>query len=172
MSVPTPPPATPPPPGGGDPYATPTDPGLHPHAGAAAGAHADGDVGATPVGELIGNVTRDLSTLVRQELALARAELRQEATTTGKAAGALGAAGVAAFLAVLFASLALWSGLSHLMDAGWAALVVAVLWGIGAAALAVTGRARLRDVRPTPERTVDTLNSVPDALRGRRGGTP
>jgi hypothetical protein len=168
MSVPTPPPTTPPPstpPPGAGPAGPPTDPGLHVHAGAGA------DVGGKPVSELIGNVARDLSTLVRQELALARAELKQEAATTGKAAGALGAAGVAALFAVLFLSLALWAGLSHLMDSGWAALLVAVLWGIAAAVLAVTGRSRLREVRPTPERTVDTLNSVPDALRGRRGGT-
>jgi hypothetical protein len=45
-----------------------------------------------PVGELVGNVTRDLSTLMRQELALAQAELKTEARKTGKAAGALGAA--------------------------------------------------------------------------------
>ncbi|MHA6625069.1 phage holin family protein [Pseudonocardia sichuanensis] len=157
MTVPTPPP----PPAG-----PPTDPGLR------VNADVNADVGATPVSELVGNVARDLSTLVRQELALARAELRQEAVTTGKAAGALGAAGVAALFAVLFLSLALWAGLSHLMDAGWAGLLVGVLWGIAAAVLAVTGRSRLRDVSPTPERTVDTLSSVPDALRGRRGGTP
>ena len=45
------------------------------------------DVTDASVGELLGNVARDLSTLMRQELALAQAELRQEAKTTGKAAG-------------------------------------------------------------------------------------
>jgi putative superfamily III holin-X len=129
------------------------------------------DVSDASVGELIGNVTRDLSTLMRQELALAQAELRQEATKTGKAAGALSGAGVAAFLVALFVSLALWAALSEVMHAGWAALIVAVLWAIVAAVLYVTGRAKLREVHPKPERTVETLNSVPDALRGHRGGT-
>lgn len=161
MSTPTPPPGT----TGPVPQAAAPEPASQP------GPPRQRDVGDTSVGELIGNVTRDLSTLMRQELALAQAELRQEATKTGKAAGALSGAGVAAFLVALFLSLALWAGLSNVMDPGWAALIVAVLWAIVAAVLYVTGRAKLREVHPKPERTVETLNSVPDALRGHRGGT-
>ena len=134
----------------------------------AAGGYAD--VGGVSVGELVGNVTRDLSTLMRQELALARAELKAEAGKTGKAAGALGAAGVAALLAVLFLSICVWWALGHLIGHGWSALVVAAIWGIVAAVLYANGRRQLRDVQPTPERTVDTLRNVPDALRGEAGG--
>lgn len=130
------------------------------------------DVGEVGLGELIGDVTRDLSTLVRQEMALARAELKREATRTGRAAGALGAAGFAGYMVLLFLSVALWWGLSHLIGHAWSALVVALLWGVVAAALYVTGRKQLREVRATPERTVDTVSHVPDALRGHRGGTP
>jgi hypothetical protein len=130
------------------------------------------EVEGVSVGELIGNVTRDLSTLMRQELALAQAELKQEATKTGKAAGALTGAGIAAWFVLLFLSIALWAGLSNVMDSGWAGLIVAVIWAVIAAVLYVVGRARLREVRPTPERTVDTLSTVPDALKGQRGGTP
>lgn len=127
--------------------------------------------GDASVGDLIGTVTRDLSTLMRQELALAKAELTQEAAKSGKAAGALGGAGFAAFFVVLFLSIALWSALSNVMDPGWAGLIVALLWAVVAAVLYVIGRSTLRRVRPTPERTVETLSTVPDALRGRRGGT-
>jgi len=67
------------------------------------------------VGELVGNVTRDLSTLMRQELTLAQAELKAEASKTGKAAGALGAAGFAGYMAVLFLSISLWWALGHLI---------------------------------------------------------
>jgi hypothetical protein len=122
------------------------------------------------VGELVGNVTRDLSTLMRQELALAQAELKTEASKTGKAAGVLGAAGVAGLLAVLFLSICLWRALGHLIGNGWSALVVAAVWGIVAAVLYANGRRKLRAVQPTPERTVDTLKNVPDALRGEAGG--
>jgi hypothetical protein len=128
------------------------------------------DVGEVPVGELVGNVTRSLSTLMRQELALAQAELKAEASKTGKAAGALGAAGVAGLLAVLFLSICLWWALGHLIGNGWSALVVAAIWGIVAAVLYANGRRQLRAVQPTPERTVDTLKNVPDALRGEAGG--
>jgi hypothetical protein len=128
------------------------------------------DVGEVSVGQLIGDVTRDLSTLMRQELALAQAELKQEAAKTGKAAGALGGAGFAGYMTVLFLSIALWWGLSNLMDQGWAALIVAVLWAVIGAVLYSTGRKKLRQVH-SPERTVDTLKNVPDALKGQRGGT-
>ena len=128
------------------------------------------DVGDISLGELVGNVARDLSVLMRQELALARAELKQEATKTAKGAGAMGGAAFAAYFVVLFLSLALWAGLSNLMDPGWAALIVAVIWAIIAAVLFVTGRARLRQVNPKPEQTAETLSQVPDALKGARGG--
>ena len=119
------------------------------------------------VGELIGEVTDDLSRLMRQELALAKAELREEASKTGKAVGMLVAAGLAGFLVVLFASYALWWGLANVMDEGWAALIVTVLWAIVAAVLYSVGRKRMREVQPKPQQTVDTLKEVPDALRGR-----
>jgi hypothetical protein len=52
------------------------------------------------------------------------------------------------------------------MDVGWAAVIVAVVWGIIAAALAVTGRAQLKRVNPKPERTIDTAREIPPALKG------
>jgi hypothetical protein len=128
------------------------------------------DIGDVSVGELVGNVTRDLSTLMRQELALAQAEVKAEVSKAGKAAGALGAAGFAGYMAVLFLSICLWWALGELIGNGWSALVVAVLWGIVAAVLYATGRKKLQEVNPTPERTVDTLKNVPDALKGEVGG--
>ena len=125
------------------------------------------DVSGTSVGALIGEVTNDLSTLMRQELELAKAELKQEATQTGKAAGMLGGAGFAGYMVVLFLSIALWWALANGMDEGWAALIVAVIWAVIAAVLFVIGRKRMRDVNPKPERTVQTLKEVPDALKGR-----
>jgi hypothetical protein len=125
------------------------------------------DVSDRSVGELISEVTTDLTTLMRQELELAKAELKQEATSAGKAAGMLGAAGFAGYLTVLFLSIALWWALANGMDEGWAALIVAVLWAVVAAVLAVVGRARMRRINPKPERTVQTLQQVPDALKGR-----
>lgn len=122
------------------------------------------------MGDLIGNVTRDLTILVRQEMSLARAELKHEALASGRAAGALGGAGVAASFAALFVSLASWAGLSVLMHPGWAALSLAVVWTVIAAFLYVGARARIRRIDPGLTRTTDTLGQVADAVKGNRGG--
>ncbi|ADH69624.1 phage holin family protein [Nocardiopsis dassonvillei] len=107
--------------------------------------------------ELLGAVTGDLQKLFRQELALAKAEMREEAAKTGKAAGLLSGAAVAGYLALLLLSLAAMFGLAELIGLGWAALVVAVVWAIVGAVLAVMGRNRMREVSPKPERTIETL---------------
>jgi Putative Actinobacterial Holin-X, holin superfamily III len=125
------------------------------------------DPSSTSVGALISEVTNDLSTLMRQELELAKAELKQEASKTGKAAGMLGAAGFAGYMVALFLSIALWWALANGMDEGWAALIVAAIWAVVGAVLFAVGRKRMRDVNPKPERTVQTLKEVPDALKGR-----
>jgi hypothetical protein len=125
------------------------------------------DVSRTSVGELIGEIAQDLSVLMRQELELAKAELKQEAAKTGKAAGMLGGAGLAGWMVALFVSIAGWWALANGMDEAWAALIVAVVWAIIGAILYSVGRRKLREVNPKPERTVDTLKQVPDAARGR-----
>jgi hypothetical protein len=125
------------------------------------------DVSGRSVGELISEVTADLTTLMRQELELAKAEVKQEVSTAAKGAGMLGGAGFAGYMVALFLSIALWWALANVMDEAWAALIVAVLWAVIGAVLATLGRSSLRRVHPKPERTVETLREVPDALKGR-----
>ncbi|MET7960748.1 phage holin family protein [Micromonospora zamorensis] len=119
------------------------------------------------VGELLGEVTRDVSTLMRKEVELAKAELREEVSQAGKAGGMFGGAGLAGFLAVLFVSYALWWGLSNTMDQGWAALIVAVLWAAVAGGLFINARTQLKRARAVLPRTKQTARELPDALRGR-----
>jgi len=123
------------------------------------------DVEGTSVGALIGEVTKDLSTLMRQELELAKVEIKAEAKKAGQGAGMFGAAGFAGYMVLLFLSFALWWGLANVMDASWAALIVAVIWGVIGAVAYAMGRKRFREVNPKPERTVDTLQQVPGALK-------
>jgi hypothetical protein len=130
-------------------------------------AQAGRDVGSASVGELIGEVAQDLSTLMRQELTLAKAEVKEEAARAGKAAGMLGAAGFAGYMVLLFASIAAWWGLAEVMAKGWAALVVTAVWAVAGAVLFVAGRRRIREVSPKPERTTQTVRELPDALKGR-----
>jgi nitrate/nitrite transporter NarK len=102
-------------------------------------------------------VVGDLSTLMRQELELAKAEVKQEATKSGKAVGMLAGAGVAGHFVLLFLSLALAWAIGNAIGYGWAFLVVAVLWAIVGAVLYGRGRKQLREVNPKPERTIETL---------------
>ncbi|WP_194397454.1 phage holin family protein [Microbacterium atlanticum] len=119
----------------------------------------------TSLGELVGEVSRDLSVLMRKELELAKAELSESAKRAGKGAGLLGGAGYAGLMAVFFLSVALWWGLGDLIDSlGWSAVIVAVLWGIVAAILYAVGRKRLKTVQGAPK-TVETVKEIPDALK-------
>jgi protein-S-isoprenylcysteine O-methyltransferase Ste14 len=115
------------------------------------------DVEGSSIGELLGRVTGDLSTLMRQELELAKAELRQEAAKAGRAGGMLGGAGAVGYLTLVFFALALMFALGNVMDLGWAAVIVGVLLAIAAAALFVLGRKQLRQVNPKPEQTIETV---------------
>jgi hypothetical protein len=116
------------------------------------------------LGELLGDVTRDLSTLMRQEVELAKAEAKQSATKAGKGAGMLGGAGVAGHFVLVFLSLALMFALGALMPLGWAAVIVAVVWGIIAAVLASIGRKELKQIKGMPQ-TGETLSELPPPLK-------
>jgi len=127
------------------------------------------DPAETSIGEVIGNISNDLSQLFRQEVELAKAEVKQEAAKAGKAAGMLGAAGFAGYLTVVLLSFALVFALGNVMDLGWAALIVAVIWGIVGAVLYATGRKRLKTVDPMPRQTVDTLKEDAKWLKNPTG---
>ena len=117
------------------------------------------DTGAdgASLGELFSSLTTDLSQLVRSEMELARVEIREEASKAGRAAGMLAGGALAGYLALILLSFAAAWGLAEVVDAGWAFLIVGLLVAAIAAVLAMSGRNKLRDVRPVPDQTVDTL---------------
>jgi hypothetical protein len=125
-------------------------------------AHAKAETSS--LGELLGDVTRDMSTLMRQEVELAKVELKQSATRAGKGSGMLAGAGVAGHFVLVFLSLALWWALGQLMGLGWSGVVVAIIWGIVAAVLASTGRKELKAIKGLPQ-TAETLQEIPPALK-------
>jgi hypothetical protein len=131
--------------------------------------HRSDEVEQTSIGDLIGNISNDLSQLFRQEVELAKAEMKQEAAKAGKAGGMLGGAAFAGYLAVVLLSFALVFALSNVMDAGWAAPIVAVLWAIVGAVLFVNGRKKLKDVDPVPHRTVETIKEDAQWLKNPTG---
>lgn len=119
-----------------------------------------GDTSSTDqrsIGQIVGDVSQDLTTLVRQEIDLAKTELKQEASRTAKGAGMLGGAGFAGYLAVLFLSITLMFVLNEFLDLWLAALIVTVLWALAAAVLAVIGKKRLQASNPQLPKTQETL---------------
>jgi Putative Actinobacterial Holin-X, holin superfamily III len=120
------------------------------------------------VGELFSEVAEDLSTLMHQEVELAKAELRQSATRAGKGAGLLAGAGFGGYMVLLFASIAVWWGIGDAIGHGWSALIVAAIWLIVAAVLGALGRREISAVPGVPQ-TAQTVKKIPDAVRGNEG---
>lgn len=141
----------------------PADPTAAPRTGTVPGAAAGSDEGRPSLGDLIGAVTQDLSLLVRQEVELAKAELTESAKRAGTGSGMLAGAGLAGWFVLLFLSVALWWGLP--IGKAWSAVVVAAIWAVVAAVLALRGRGELRRVKGAP-RTAETVKKIPNALKG------
>jgi hypothetical protein len=119
----------------------------------------------TSLGDLLSDVTADLSTLMRQELELAKAEARESAKRAGRGAGMYAGAGVAGHFVLLFLSVALWWALgAYLVGLGWSAVVVAVIWAIIAAILYTRGKKEMEAVKGMP-RTADTVKRIPESLK-------
>lgn len=119
---------------------------------------------STSLGDLLAEVSRDVSTLMRQEMELAKAELRQSATRAGKGAGMFGAAAIAGIMTLVFLSVALWWGLGYLVGNAWSGLIVGIIWAIIAAILAMRGKKEMEAVRGMPK-TVDSVKKIPDTLK-------
>ena len=122
-----------------------------------AGGVPTGSDSSRSLGDIVGDISRDLSTLVRQEMDLAKSEIKQEVSKTGKGAGMLGGAGAAGYLSLLFLSLALTWLLADWLPVELGALIVGVLWAIVAAVLAVRGRQEIKHANPQLPVTQQTL---------------
>jgi len=121
------------------------------------------------IGQIIGEITQDLSRLFRQEVELAKAEIKQEATKAGKGVGMLAGAGLAGLMVIILLSFALVYALAAIMPQGWAAVIVAVLWAILGAVLYSVGRKQLKTVNPVPQQTTETMKENAEWLRNPTG---
>ena len=124
---------------------------------------ADGDVRGTDareqsIGELVKDLATETSTLVRQELDLAKAEMTERGKRAGKGAAVLGAAALVGLLAAGALTACLVAVLDLAMATWLAALVVTVVYAAIAGALAVTGRKQIREAAPpVPEQAIDSV---------------
>jgi len=109
------------------------------------------------VGEIVGDISKDMSTLIKQEMDLAKSELKQEVGKLGKGAGMFGGAGLAGYFTLFFLSFALTYLLDNWIPLELAALIVAFLWGAAAAVLALRGRKEIKEANPQLPTTQQTL---------------
>ena len=110
-----------------------------------------------PVGELLKQLSEETTTLVKQEIDLAKAEMSEKGKQAGLGAGMFGGAGVSGLLALIFLSLAATAGLDTGMPTWLAALAVGVVWAVVAGVLALQGRSRLeRATPPAPENAIES----------------
>jgi len=115
------------------------------------------DLRESSIGELLKQLSEETSTLVKQELALARAELEQQGKRAGLGAGMLGGAGVAGLLTLGALTATLIGVLDTAMAFWLAALIATVLWAAVAGVLALQGRNKIQQATPPAPQTVDTI---------------
>jgi hypothetical protein len=110
------------------------------------------------LGDLFSDLSRETTTLVRQEVQLAKAELTQSATEAARGIGMLVAGGAVAYAGLLFLLLAIVFGL---IEAGWDAWVSALVVGLVVVAigaiLVLRARESLKPANLAPQKTVETL---------------
>ena len=146
--------------------------GAHAAGGSGNGYATDSDplnVHDQSLGDIVGRLASDFSRLMRAEIALAKVEAKEEVKEAGKGAGMLAGAGYAGHLLTLFLSLALMFLLDVWLPIGWAAFIVALLWGVVAFVLQSSGRKNLKKATPPMQETVETLKEDAQWAKNPRG---
>lgn len=120
-------------------------------------------------GSLLSEAIKHISSLVRSEVDLARAEVDQNLRRAARALGMIVAAVVIALTALNVLSAAVVAGLTQAgIDAGWSALIVGAVLGIAAAILIAKGTSDLKLSSLAPTRTAENLKRDARALQGER----
>jgi uncharacterized membrane protein YqjE len=109
------------------------------------------------LGELLGGLVGNMQDLIRGEVALAKREVKEEATKAGAGAGLLAGAGALALVGLIFVGLTLTYALTLVLPSWAAALIVAALFFIVGFVLYRLGRERLQRVDPVPRQTIESL---------------
>ncbi len=117
----------------------------------------NGQVRERSLSELVGDMTQDVSILLRKEVELAREEIKVEAAKAARAGGGFGAALYVGILAGVGLVMTLGFLLDEVMPTWAAFLIVTILLGALAAAAFFAGKKQLETIRPVPEETIQTL---------------
>jgi hypothetical protein len=117
------------------------------------------------LGQLVADATQDISTIVRSEIALAKAEVTAEAKIAGKGAGMLAGAAFVGLLGLIF----LFHTLANVLDVWlplWAGyLITTVVLFLLAAILGLVGKNSMSKVKPKPERTIRNAQETIEAIK-------
>ena len=122
-----------------------------------AGVPTEAGLADKPVGELIADMTSQVTTLLRKELDMAMIELRDEMRQAAKAGGMLSGAALSGYMSLLFGSFAAAWLLARKLPRPLAFGLVAAVYGASAAALLKRGHEEMKQVDPVPTQTVETL---------------
>jgi uncharacterized membrane protein YqjE len=127
------------------------------------------DLREQSTGDLVKQLTQQVSTLVRQEVELAKVEMTDKGKKAGVGIGMFGGAGVAALLGLGALTAFLILVLDLAMPAWAAALIVSVIWAAVAGVLALQGREKVKEVgTPIPEETTESVKEDVEWLKGNR----
>lgn len=121
--------------------------------------------GRDSIGTLISNATEQVSTLVRGEIELAKAEVIGEVKKGAVGGGLFGAAGAIALFSSFFLFFALAEMLASWMHRGWAFFIVFLIMLAVAGLLAYIGFRKLRNIK-APERTIESVNELRNLVPG------
>jgi uncharacterized membrane protein YqjE len=116
------------------------------------------DLRDRPIGELLRQLSQETTTLVRQELELAKAEMAEKGKRAGLGAGMFGGAGASALLGLGALTAAAIVALDEALPLWLSALILALVWLAIAGALALQGRSRVQAATPpVPEQTQESM---------------
>ncbi|MBK8868430.1 MAG: phage holin family protein [Dermatophilaceae bacterium] len=119
------------------------------------------------IGQLVASATRDVSTIVRAEIDLAKAEISEGVKHGGKGAGMFAGAAFFGLFGLGFLLTALAWGLVALGLPTWAGfLIVAVLLFVGAAIFALIGKKALAKAKPVPEKAIASTQETIATIKG------
>jgi uncharacterized membrane protein YqjE len=126
------------------------------------------DLRDQPLSEVVKTLSEEASTLIRQELSLAKVELAQKAKSIGVGVGLMGTAYVFARLMIATATAAAILALAIVLPAWAAALIVTALWGVIALVLVLTGVRKVKaGMPPVPQQTIETVKEDVEWLKSR-----
>jgi hypothetical protein len=121
----------------------------------------------TEIGALFGELSEEARLLVRQEVELAKTEIRESSQHATGAAAGFGGAALVGYLALAILAVAAGLGLAEVMPAGFAFLIVGLVLAAIAGIAFVIGRKNLQALSPVPRKTIDTIKEDLTWLRAR-----